>query len=225
MLDPSSSHHSFGLHALRPLVRRITPFLFLACALLGFSGCLEEPEADAQRTGCEETDGGECDNVTTDRTRYPGYGTNVGQVIAPLEFLGGDGEPMGLGEVFSKPENKVLLLTTSAGWCTACIEEQPKLQALHEEFSDRGLVTMVVLFEKQDYSPADARLAASWKERYALDFHVVADPDFIMRPYYPNGDPSVTPILLMVDVDTMTILDTMVGFDEAKVRAIIGKNI
>jgi len=161
----------------------------------------------------------------TDRSRYPGYGTDNGKTIAPLEFIDGNGDPFGLTNIFNDADNKVLLLTTSAGWCTACIEEQPKLQELHDEFSDQGLATMVVLFEKQDYSPADARLAASWKERYSLDFHVVADPDFVTQAYYPNGDPSVTPILLMIDVDTMTILDTMVGFDEAKVRGIIARNI
>ena len=224
MLNRTSSTHQTHPRCF-PRFRFCSPFQWLFfVGLLFVSGCLDEPKAE-QSSSCQDRDGGECGNETTDRSQYPGYGTETGDIIAPLQFTGGDGQPTGLSDIFSDEKNKVLLLTTSAGWCTACIEEQPKLQVLHEEFSDRGLATMVVLFEKQDYSPADARLAASWKERYELDFHVVADPDFVTRAYYPNGDPSVTPILMMVDVDTMKILDSMVGFDEANVRAIITKNI
>jgi hypothetical protein len=54
---------------------------------------------------------------------------------------------------------------------------------------------------------------------------VVADPEFTMQPYYPNGDPSATPIMLVVDVDTMRILDTMVGFQEDTIRSLINRNL
>jgi len=161
----------------------------------------------------------------SDRSQYPGYGTETDSVIAPLTFTQGDGEPLSLADIFADPTRRLLLLTTSAGWCTACIEEQPKLQELHQEFHDRGLTIMVALFEKQDYTPADARLAKSWKQRYELDFTVVADPEFITQPYYPNGDPSVTPIMLVIDVDNMVILDSMVGFQETTVRSLINSNL
>ena len=65
----------------------------------------------------------------------------------------------------------------------------------------------------------------NWKQRYELDFTVVADPEFTMQPYYPNGDASATPIMLVVDVDTMLILDTMVGFQEDTVRSLINRNL
>jgi thiol-disulfide isomerase/thioredoxin len=191
------------------------------------SGCLDAPEK-TEATACSEEEGGCPDggqNVTSDRSRYPGYGTVSGSVIQPLTFLDGDGEDLSLSDVHADATRKVLLLTTSAGWCTACIEEQPKLQELHNEYHEAGLSIMVVLFEKQDYTPADARLARSWKSRYELDFMVVADPEFTMQPYYPNGDPAATPIMLIIDVDTMEILDTMVGFQEDTVRALITANL
>ncbi|MBV70893.1 MAG: hypothetical protein CMH52_06035 [Myxococcales bacterium] len=195
--------------------------LILTCALV-MSGCLQTPDKTVQ--GDCEADSGACD-APSDRSRYPGFGTGPGAVIAPLSFVNGDGSEMNLGQIYSDPSRKVLLLTTSAGWCTACIEEQPKLQQLHGEYYDRGLSVLVVLFEKQDYTPADARLARAWKARYELDFDVVADPEFIMQPFYPNGDSSSTPIILVIDIDTMTILDTMVGFQEAAVRALITNNL
>ncbi len=197
------------------------------CFAVTLLACLETPDNTSQDI-CD-ADSGACENDggpnLSDRSRYPGFGTGPGDVIAPLSFLNGDGSEMNLGQIYADPSRKVLLMTTSAGWCTACIEEQPKLQQLHAEYGDRGLSVLVVLFEKQDYTPADARLARAWKARYDLDFDVVADPEFIMQPFYPNGDSSATPIILIIDVDTMTILDTMVGFQEAAVRALITNNL
>ena len=203
---------SHSTNTRRGLISARSSSVLLLCRSLLLAGCLSEPK-QTQDEGASE------------RANYPGYGTSAGQVIAPLTFTSGDDEPTSLADVFQVAENRILLLTTSAGWCTACIEEQPKLQALYDEYGSRGLEIMVVLFEKADSSPADARLAKSWKERYELDFRVVADPEFVMQPYYPNGDASVTTIVVMIDVDTMTILDTMVGFQEASVRAIITNKI
>ena len=185
-------------------------------------GCLEEPS-----TGNSDCDEPPCvtGEPPSDRSRYPGYGTSPDDVLAPLTFKQGDGEDFSVSQVFSDSQNRVMLLTTSAGWCTACIEEQPTLQALHQEFGERGLFIMVALFETRDYQPADSRLAARWKEQYELDFKVVADPSFVMEPYYPNGDSSVTPIVMMVDIDTMQIIEIMVGFNEPAVRAIIENNL
>jgi hypothetical protein len=42
-----------------------------------------------------------------------------------------------------------------------------------------------------------------------------------MRSYYPGGDASVTPILLVIDVATMTIMERFVGFDDIVVRALV----
>ena len=84
---------------------------------------------------------------------------------------------------------------------------------------------MVVLFEYQDYSPGDARLAKQWKRRYNLDYTVLADPTFISRPYYPNGDASATPLVMLIDVGTMTIIDVATGFNEDVVRSIIDKTL
>ena len=42
-----------------------------------------------------------------------------------------------------------------------------------------------------------------------------------MQAYYPGQDASVTPILLVIDVETMTIRERYVGFDDVVVRALI----
>ncbi|MEE2786345.1 MAG: TlpA disulfide reductase family protein [Myxococcota bacterium] len=208
-------------------------------AVIVLSGCLDEPDVQpeamcAQSSGAgasgEET---ACTDVGAgDRSLYPGleklselYGTEAGDTIADLQFVRGDGMPFSLSEIHSDPTRKVILFTTSAGWCAACIEEQPKLQALHGEYFERGLTILVVLFEYQDYRPADAKLALQWQRRYKLDYTVVADPPFVSQPYYPNGDASATPLVLLIDVDTMEILDVSTGFNEDVVRSIIEKTL
>ena len=196
---------------------RCRPSLFWALVtLLLCIGCLEEPDGQTARS------------EASDRSEYPGfdvYGTEEDSMIAPLQFVNVDGSAFGLDQIFGDDTNRLLLLTTSAGWCTACIEEQPTLQALHEEFGERGLHIMVTLFQTRNYEPADYRLAARWKRQYELDFTVVADPEFVTQRYYPDGDASVTPIVLLVDVDTMQIISVQTGFSESAVRGIISSRL
>ena len=217
------------------------PALAGLCALLGMIlvGCLEEPVATVTdpcsmpANGGQSGAGEECrETAMDDRSLYPGlekldeiYGTESGDTIADLAFIRGDGMQFNLSEIHADPTRKVILFTTSAGWCAACIEEQPKLQALHREYHERGLTILVVLFEYQDYRPADARLAMQWQRRYMLDYTVVADPPFVSRPYYPNGDASATPLVLLIDVSSMEILDVSTGFNEDIVRSIIEKTL
>jgi len=155
-----------------------------------------------------------------DRTQYPAgpYGTATSQIIAPLEFVDPDGQAIGLADLFADPHNRLLIISTSAGWCSACIKEQPKLQALHEEFGDRGLVVLVALFEDANFEPSTPELARRWREKYDLTLRVVADPAFKLGDYY---DRTLTPMTLIVDVDDMKILRNDTGFDEGAVRAIV----
>jgi thiol-disulfide isomerase/thioredoxin len=156
----------------------------------------------------------------SDRTKYPGgpYGTAEGEVIDNLEFIAPDEKPVALGDIFADPKNRLLLVVTSAGWCTACIEEQPALQALHEENASRGLVVLVALFEDRDFLAADAALAAAWKDQHELSFHVVADPSFQLGDFY---DSSLTPMNMFVDLDTMEILRITTGWDPTLVESIV----
>ena len=42
-----------------------------------------------------------------------------------------------------------------------------------------------------------------------------------MRPYYPDGDPSATPLVMLLDVNTMTILYKTTGFQKDAVEGFI----
>lgn len=154
------------------------------------------------------------------REGYPSgpYGVAESSTIADLEFVAPDGSAFRLGDLYADGQNRLLLLSTSAGWCTACIEEQPSLVALHEQYASSGLVILVSIFENADFEPADAALAARWVEQYDLPFPVVADPAFIMDDYY---DSALTPMNMFVDIDDMSIIKITVGWDQSLVDAII----
>ena len=126
-------------------------------------GCLESGE----RNLCTDST---CDELTESRDGYPGYGFDVGDIIAPLEFLNGDGTPFSLSEIYQDSSRKVLIISTSAGWCTACIEEQAALETLYGEYRELGVEILVTVFEKASFEPADARFAEFWKRRYRLTY-------------------------------------------------------
>ena len=154
------------------------------------------------------------------REDYPtlGIGTAEGSALANHTFVGQGGQPFAMEQVFKNSSNRLLLVATAAGWCTACIEEQPKLQALHDEYGPRGLFVLVALFEDAEYGPVDATYAADWKTRYELSFEVVADPEFLLQSYY---DRRMTPMIMLVNVDGMKILKIMTGFDDSGIDSIL----
>jgi hypothetical protein len=77
---------------------------------------------------------------------------------------------------------------------------------------------MVAVFEDRDYQPATPALAGEWQEEHGLTFPVVADPDFLLADYY---DTALTPMNMIVDVNTMSILRISTGWDPSAITAII----
>ena len=174
-------------------------------------------------TGCEtaEKSAGTREDAAP-REGYPAgpFGVAEGALLMNHDTLvNSDGGAYSLQQnIYADGGNKLLLISTSAGWCTACIEEQPKLQGLYDEYYDKGLTVMVSVFEDSQFMPAAAANAEEWKSKYNLTFDVVADPSFVFKEYY---DEQLTPMTMLVDVNTMKILRLETGFNESTVRAII----
>ncbi|MCK6549778.1 redoxin domain-containing protein [Myxococcota bacterium] len=163
------------------------------------------------------SDGG---NTNTEpRGAYPAgpYGTTEGAIIEPLEFLLPDGALRGLDDVWADESKELLLVVTSAGWCSGCIEEQPTLRRFHETYAPRGLAMIEALFEDAAFQPATKELAGSWQRQYSVPFDVVADPDFLLGNYYNR---ELTPMNLLVDVTKMEILRISTGSDPNALEAI-----
>lgn len=160
-----------------------------------------------------------------DRSVYPteNIGLEEGQVLADLSFQRADGSTFSMdGDIFKNEKNRVLLLTTTAGWCSACIEEQPQLAAMYEEYKDRGLTIVAALFQDSDFNPATLQQVQAWEEEYKLPYPVVLDDAFKLEAYY---DAALTPMNMVVDVDTMEILKIGTGVNIPMVRAVIEANI
>ncbi len=157
---------------------------------------------------------------TGPRAGYPEgpFGVTKSSTLEDLELLRPDGGPLFMNEIYADGHNQLMLITTTAGWCVACREEQGALEDLNDRYRARGLYVLVVVFEDDSFGAADAAFAASWKQQYSLTVEVVADPTFLFGAYY---DVSQTPMNMIVDVNTMQILKIMTGWDPGAVEAII----
>ena len=143
----------------------ITQSVLAAVTLLLLVGCtslldtqLEESERTS--TSCE----GETEQ---DRTTYPteDIGTVEGKTLENLSFTNTDGSNFSLdADIFADESKRLLLLVTAAGWCTACREEQPALEALYQNYKDQGLEIVVAIFEDNNFGAVTTDFATSWKE-------------------------------------------------------------
>ena len=171
-------------------------------------------EAQRNTSSCE-------DELEQDRRTYPtdGVGTVEGTTLENLSFTNTDGTGFSLeANVFADPTKKLLLLVTAAGWCTACREEQPALEALYQTYKDQGLEVVVAIFEDNNFGAVTTDFATSWKENYDLTFPVVADIDFKLGAYY---DPSLTPMAMLVDVSQMEILNIQIGAQPTTLETLV----
>jgi hypothetical protein len=166
-------------------------------------GCATDPSAD---------------RANVPRGVYPAgpYGVAEGDVVAEHVFLTADGGALSFQDVRADESAQLLLVATAAGWCTACIEEQPSLQALHEQHAPGGLRVLTAVFQDSELRPATPELAGEWQE--GVDFDVVADPELSLGAYY---DTALTPMNMIIDAATMEILRIGVGFDESAIEALI----
>lgn len=194
---------------------RPSPFLSLLTAL-ALVGCGDDGAEDPGQTGS----GADAGTSTADRSTYPAgpYGGNVDQTLPNLVFTAPDGTSLDLQTIRSDAANSILFINTAAFWCGACIEEQPALAALHTEYASRGLQTLVTVFETADQTPADAGDAGRWKTSYNLPFLVVADIDAAMTEFY---DARSTPLNMLVDLSSMTVLYRSTGTDVDAIEQLI----
>lgn len=151
---------------------------------------------------------------------YPSapFGIETGDRVANHTFTLPSGGEFTLDANVFKPGAKALLLVTAAEWCTACRDEAPKLQAIYDDYHEQGLEVVTAVFEDAESAPANASHAQTWIDLYDLAHVVVADPQFVMQQYY---DPNNTPLIMVVDVDDMSIQYKAVGLAETNVRAVI----
>lgn len=168
--------------------------------------------------GCS-TEGGRRSEPVAREVFPPGpFGHREGDTLRNHTFTSPEGAPLSLQELRADEAAQLLLVVTAAGWCTACIEEQPALQRLFEQRGRDGLRVLVTVFEDSEFAPARPADAGEWQADHALTFPVVADPDFQLRDYY---DSSLTPMNMLVDLGSMTIERITTGWDPTLVESLV----
>lgn len=205
---------------------RAWPSWVSVCALLACDAYTEKrdrgdpsPPPSAAEDAGPGTDDAALDPCALRQTYPPGpYGRAVGTRIENLSFVGLDNAPFDFASLHADCTRTLLLVSTSAGWCTACREEQPKLQSLYENFSASGLVVVVTLFEDDDFETAVLRDVEAWQRRYDLTFPVVLDAPFVLGDYY---DRNSTPMNMLVDLRTMEIVTIQIGAVDSTFETIL----
>jgi hypothetical protein len=185
----------------------------LLLVFLAFTGC--------QPAGNPATDGGATPG-------YPGppYGAAAGSVIENLslgvknadcdttvEFYDQlQYQPTSLNDYHQRADLSLLLITTIAGWCDACNNEQPQIQPLLLKYRGSGLRILEVMLEGYDQHTAAAATDTDvnhWVTVNAITVGMALDPDMVMSKYV---DLSVSPSMnILVRLSDMQIVHMASG--------------
>lgn len=205
---------------------RLAALLALSLVLAGVAACSDDgsdndtdsgSSTDTGNGGTDVGDGsGDTGGVASDYPAGP-YGTSVDAVIANHVFQQIDGTDLSFGDLRDAGKT-VLFLNTAAGWCTACREEQPAIEALYGQYAGQGLEVLVTVFEDNSSAVATLEFVESWRDQYSLSFPVVLDEAFVMQDYY---DASATPMNMVVNLRTMEIVYISTGEDLDTVESLI----
>ncbi len=159
-------------------------------------------------------------NTACQSENYPDgpYGVMEGSTIINHCFETSKGEYLSWADIHNDAGGKILLVTTSAGWCSACIEEQPHLEEWHVDPFDDGLRVVVTLFEDESLAASTKEYAADWVNRFNLTFPVVSDPAVEFAELGISGtqlgwyyDTKKAPMQMIIDLKNMNIVSMDVG--------------
>ncbi len=195
------------------------------------TGCesepLEVPPATEAPSGDEPIDPGQ-DFAAIEYPEGP-YGNREGAIIPNLQFLGwrepaaaaydpAEFETVRLSDFYNpdgrRGNTKVLLLNASAIWCSVCRSEMRHFQQndLYRQYKERGLEIVGILFEDNNYNPAKPEDLVAWgsPRNFDIQFPLVLDPGFKIGAFFISD---ATPLNLLVDAETMQIIDATMGYD------------
>jgi len=103
---------------------------------------------------------------------------------------------------------QLVLIDTSAVWCSACRTEHEGLSAKNDEYSPKGLRIIGTLFEDITHNPASLRDLSNWVETFSSNYAMVLDPDYQLGAY---ASADTAPLNLVVNARTMKIEKKLLG--------------
>lgn len=208
----------------------------------------DETPTDETPTDETPTDPTPTDPAPTDPTpgvdtvAYPEgpFGTGYLDITRDLEFFDPwTGATPRLSDYYQNPDVSVLIVSSAAGWCTACMYEGWDLVEVYDKYKSRGLEVLYTLYEDQNGDPifqdgdsddeitADLTFFQAWKETLGkyiglptrvANYPVLVDRDFVLEPYYNEG---ATPLTLIVRTSDMRILYRQVGYAAGTIEQLV----
>jgi AhpC/TSA family len=168
-------------------------------------------------------------SLSSDWVAYPAgpYGTARGEIIQNLEFLGWRHPDQAGYDItnfdkvrlsdFYNPDGhtdvKLLAVNASAVWCSVCRAEYEDMNtnATYATYRAKGVEILGTLFQDVSSYPAQPTDLRSWASQasHAVKFPFVLDPGFKMGAYF---DSDATPLNMVIDVRTMTIVLVTMGY-------------
>lgn len=136
------------------------------------------------------------------RTEPAPEGSESPNYFIDMEFPDINGNLISLSSVVNNPVNRYILLDFWATWCGPCRESIPKLQALYEEYHDKGL---------EIYSVSEDQNENNWKKFLpesgmnwvnVRDTHPGRNDNSMMTEYALHGIPT----MLIIDGETGAII-------------------
>lgn len=121
--------------------------------------------------------------------------------LAPFSLLDVEGQRVDVGEWIGRD---VLMVVFWATWCACCLEELPRLEALRQDYADRGFRLVAVNIDP----PKGQTRAASQMKRIRFGGAALMDPEGKVVDVYNKQ--KKTPTSLIVDRDGV-IRRTVVG--------------
>ena len=191
------------------------------------AGCSSSPLTGSAQTDSEGTSAGP--GPTSNFASYPAgpYGTVKGATIANLNFLGwkhpdtvlydtSQFENVRLSDFYDPDGHtgvKLLAINASAVWCSVCRSEyvDMKTKGTYAEYRAKGVELLGTLFEDNAYYPAQPTDLHNWGSvsNHAVAFPLGLDPSFKLGAYF---DSDATPLNMLIDVRTMTIVSITMGY-------------
>jgi hypothetical protein len=163
-----------------------------------------------------------------DSANYPAgpYGTEQGDTVANLCFTGFRDpsqsnhdesalQAIAFSDYYDPSGSKgieLLLIDTSAVWCSACRTEHQALPAKNQQYAARGLRILGTLFQNAKRDPASLKDLATWVETFKTNFPMLLDPDYQLGAYAPAD---TAPLNLVVNARTMKIEKKLLGDQES----------
>lgn len=160
---------------------------------------------------------------------YPSgpFGTEEGQTLANACFKGyrnpksaqiseGSLENLAFSDYYNPTGGtgiELILINTSAVWCSACRSEHETLSERNRQFYDRGLRIVSTLFQDAKHDPATIGDLKNWVETFDSDYAMALDPAYQLGSF---ARAETAPLNLVIDARTMKIEKKLLG-DQAAV--------